>query len=160
MKTKIILTIIFILPVFMLKAQQTIKSHAQPDSIIKFIPIQTLDTVVYAYTIGGKLATRQEIAFRLMTYAPSAEEYHQFKNNMTWGSISGGAFGISSLASVIAFHNSSKNAVTTMGTVHNNSGAYIFTGIATAFLGSAIINWIYGAKHFKKSIKVYNQRFE
>jgi hypothetical protein len=160
MKTKIILTIIFILPVFLLKAQQIVKSQAQPDSIIKLIPVQTLDTVVYAYTIGGKLVTREEVAFRLKAYAPSAAYYHQFKNNMTWGNISAGAFGVSSLASVIAFHNNSKNATIAVGTVHNNSGTYIFTGLATAFLGSAIINWVNGSKHFKKSIKAYNQRFE
>jgi hypothetical protein len=158
MKTKIILTIIFILPVFLLKAQQAIKSQAQPDSIIKFIPVQTLDTVVYAYTIGGKLVTRQEVAFQLKTYAPSAKEYHQFKNNMTWGNVSTVAFGVSSFASLLAFHNSNKN--TASGTVHNNSGSYVFTGVATAFLCTALINWISAAKHFKRSIKIYNQRFE
>jgi hypothetical protein len=35
MKTKIILTAIFTVLSFSLKAQQTIKSQAQPDSIIK-----------------------------------------------------------------------------------------------------------------------------
>jgi hypothetical protein len=160
MKTKIILAALSIFSPFLLKAQQAIKSTAQPDSIIKIIPLEAVDDVVYAYTIGGKLQTREDVVIKLMAFAPSAEEYHRSKNNFTKGWISAGAFGVSSFASVIDFHNAGKNTVATMGAVHNNSGAYIFTGIATAFAASAIINWVEGFKHFKKSIKVYNQRFE
>lgn len=161
MKTKIILAALFIFSHYLLHAQQSIKSTARPDSIIKIIPLESVDDVVYAYTIGGKLHMREDVIIRLKAYAPSAEEYHKSKTDITWGYISGGGFALSSFASVINFRNQSKNYVATMGASGRNySGAYIFTGLASAFVGSAIINWVNGLKHFKKSIAIYNQRFE
>src|ERR1035438_7221507 len=100
MKTKIILTALLLLSSFLLKAQQESKTQAQPDSIIKIIPLEAVDEVVYAYTIGGKLQTRKDVVIKLMAYSPSAEEYHKSKNDFTWTWISMVAFGVSSFASI------------------------------------------------------------
>jgi hypothetical protein len=162
MKTQIILAALLILSPFILKAQQSIKTTSQPDSVIEFIPIVVGSDVGYEYTIGGKLRTREDVVIKLMAYAPSDVDYQKSKNSMTWSYISAGAFAVSSYAAIINFANQGRNEVATMGAVnsHSNSGAVVFTGIATAFAASAIINWVQGLKHFRKSIKVYNQRFE
>src|ERR1700744_2939883 len=107
MKTKFLLTALLLVAALLVKGQQTVKSPAQPDSIIKLIPIQTANNTIYAYTIGGKLVTREDVAVRLKAYAPSAVFYDQFKNNQTWSYVSVGVSGVASIASVIAFYNSS-----------------------------------------------------
>ncbi len=165
MKTQIIIAALSIFSPFLLKAQQSAKSTAQPDSIIAFIPIQIgsdVGDVGYEYTIGGKLHTRKDVVIKLMAYAPSDVDYQKSKNDMTWSYISAGAFAVSSYAAIINFANRGREEVETMGAInnHGNSGAFVFTGIATAFAASAIINWVQGLSHFRKSIKVYNQHFE
>jgi hypothetical protein len=170
MKKPFIITLLLLSSTLLLKAQDNIKSTAQPDSIIKIIPAGEGRDSFYLYTIGGKLQTRQDVAIRLMAYAPSAVEYHAAVNNITWAYVSFSGFAVTGLAAAIEFAKNNKMAGETAGFVngqpafiyqhHNLAGAYIFTGVATAFLVSSIINLSKAAFHGNKAIKVYNQRFE
>jgi hypothetical protein len=170
MKKPIIIALLLLSSSLLLKAQDNVKPKAQPDSIIKVIPAGEGRDSYYLYTIGGKLQTRQDVAIRLMAYAPSAEEYHAFRNNVTWTYVSFGGATIAGIAAAIEFAKNNKNAGATTGNVngqptiiyqhHNLTGAYILTGAATAFLASSIIRLSEAIFHGKKAIKVYNQRFE
>ena len=92
------------------------------------------------------------------------------KTNITWFYVSAGGFLASSAASVIEFANNSKHTGETTGFVngepafiyqkHNSTGAYVFSTIATGFLISSIINLTQAVWHTKKSLKLYNERFE
>ena len=170
MKKPIIIALLLLSSSLLLKAQDNTKPKAQPDSIIKVIPAGEGRHSYYLYTIGGKLQTREDVAIRLMAYTPSAEEYHAAKNNITWVYVSGAGFAASSIGSIIEYANNNKNAGATTGFVngepaiiyqhHNLTGAYVLTGLATAFLVSSIINLSKAAFHSNKAIKLYNQRFE
>jgi len=170
MKKFIIMAILLIASFSLLKAQETTKPKAQPDSIIKVIPIGEGRSSSYLYTIGGRLQTREDVAIRLMAYAPSAVEYHAAKNAATWLYVSFGGFAVTSLAAVIDFAKNNKNAGLTTGFVngqptfiyahHNLTGAYVLTGIAGAFLVSSIIHFSKVAFHGKRALWLYNQRFE
>lgn len=170
MKTLTIFTILLLPSSFLLKAQDNIKPKAQPDSIIKVIPVGEGRHSSYLYTVGGKLQTREDVAIRLMAYAPSAEEYHAFKNNATWAYVSFGGLAVTSLAAGIEYGQNNKLAGATVGFVngepatiyqhHNLTPAYVLTGVATAFLVSSIINLSKAIFHGKKAIRLYNQRFE
>ncbi|MBB3057001.1 hypothetical protein [Mucilaginibacter gotjawali] len=168
MKNLTFITILLLLSTIAAKAQEVKK--AQPDSIIRVIPVGDPRHSSYLYTIGDKLRTSDEVAVRLMAYAPSATEYHAAKNNITWVYVSGAGFAVSGLAAVIEFANNNKNAGAASAIVngqaaivyqhHSLTGAYVFTGMATAFLVSSIINLSKAAFHSNKAIKLYNQRFE
>ena len=170
MKKPIIIALLLLFSSLMLKAQDNSKPKAQPDSIIKVIPAGEGRDSFYLYTIGGKLQTREDVAIRLMAYAPSAEEYRAAINNITWVYVSAAGFAASSIGSIIEYANNNKNAGATMGFVngepaiiyphHNLAGAYILTGVASAFFVSAIINLSKAAFHGNKAVKLYNQRFE
>jgi len=168
MKNLIFIAVLLLLSTMAAKAQDVKK--AQPDSLIKIIPVGEGRYSSYLYTIGGKLQTREDVAIRLMAYAPSAVEYHAAKNNITWTYVSTGGFAIAGLAAAIEFAKNNKNAGATSGFVngqatiiyqhHSLTGAYVFTGIATAFLTSSIVHFTKAAFHANKAIKLYNQRFE
>jgi hypothetical protein len=170
MKTPIITTLLLLALSSFVKAQTNQPSHAQPDSVIKIIPFGDGRHTGYLYTIGGKLQTPEDVQIKLLAYAPSAEEYHLAKNDITWSYVSSTGFVISSIAAVFEFVHNNKMAGETTALVngqptfiyqhHSLTGAYIFTGIATAFLTSAIINFVHAAKHSDKAIKAYNHRFE
>jgi hypothetical protein len=170
MKNPIIITILLLLSSALVKAQDTKKSSSQPDSIIKVIPVGEGRYTDFLYTIGGKLQTREDVAIRLMAYAPSAEEYHAAKNNITWVYVSSTGFALSGLAAAIEFAKNNKHAGETTGFVngqpafiyqhHSLTGAYIFTGVATAFLVSSVIHLSKAAFHGKRALRLYNQRFE
>ena len=170
MKKPFIITLLLISSSLLLKAQDNIKPTAQPDSIIKLIPVGEGRHSSYLYTIGGKLQTREDVAIRLMAYAPSAAEYHATVNNITWSYVSFSGFAVTGLIAGIEFAKNNKMAGETTGFVngqpafiyqhHSLTGAYIFTGVATAFLVSSIIHLSKAAFHGNKAIKLYNQRFE
>jgi hypothetical protein len=169
MKKIIIGTLLLFGSSFLLKAQD-IKPKAQPDSIIKIIPAGEGRNSFYLYTIGGKLQTREDVAIRLMAYAPSAAEYQAVKSNITWSYVSFGGFAITGLAAAIEFAKNNKYAGETTGFVngqpafiyqhHSLTGAYVLTGVASAFLISSIIHFSQIAFHADRALKLYNQRFE
>jgi hypothetical protein len=170
MKKTVIMAVLLLSSSFLLKAQDNIKPKAQPDSIIKIIPVGDGRHSGYLYTIGGKLQTREDVAVRLMAYAPSATEYSTARNNITWFYVSGAGFAASGIAAVIEYAKNNKNAGATTGFVngepaiiyqhHSLAGAYIFTGLVSAFAISSIIQLTKAAFHTDKAVKLYNQRFE
>jgi hypothetical protein len=170
MKTLIFLTILGVGTSSLLRAQDNVKHKAQPDSIIKIIPFDAGRNTGYLYTIGGKLATREDVAIRLLAFTPSAMEYHAAKNNIAWTWVSFSGFAVTSFAAGVEFGRNSKNAGVTSAFVngqpefiyqhHNLTGAYILTGAATAFLTSSIINFARAAFHANRSIQLYNQQYQ
>jgi hypothetical protein len=168
MKNILIIALLLSAPV-LVKAQDK-KPQAQPDSIIKIIPYGDGRYEGYLYTIGGRLQTREDVIIKLMAYAPSAAETVKAKTSLTWSYVSFGGAAIASVASVVDYANNNKHVGETTGIVngepgfiyqkHSLAGAYVLTGIATGFLISSFINLANGAKHAKKAIKIYNERFE
>jgi hypothetical protein len=168
MKNLTFITLLLLLSTIVAKAQEVKK--AQPDSIIRVIPVGDPRHSSYLYTIGDKLRTSDEVAVKLMAYAPSAAEFHAAKSNATWVYVSFAGAAVSGLGAVIEFANNSKYAGATTGVVngqasfiyqhHSLTGAYVFTGIATAFLVSSIVNLSRVAFHSHKALQLYNQRFE
>lgn len=170
MKNLIALTVLLLVSTTLLKAQDTLKHRAQPDSVIKLIPYNTGRHVDYMYTINGKLQSPDDIRMRLLSYAPSASEYQAAKTNFRWSFISLGGVAVCGTAALIEFEHNNKFAGESTAIIngqpefvyqhHSLTGAYVFTGLATAFLATEIITLINGAKHGHKALKVYNQRFE
>lgn len=170
MKKPIIITLL-LLSSLIVKAQDSIPSHhAQPDSVIKIVPFDVGSHTSCLYTIGGKIQTPQDVQIRILAYAPSAYEYHLAKNDIVWSYVSVAGFAASSALAIFEYAHNNKYAGATAADVNGQAGfiyqhhsltsAYVFTGIATAFLTSTIINFIHAAKHGNKALKVYNQRFE
>ena len=170
MKKFIILTILLAGTSFLLKAQDTVKHKAQPDSIIKIIPFGEGRQADYLYTIGGKLETREDVTIRLLAYTPSAFEYHAAKNNAAWVYVSFAGAAITGTAATIDFAKNNKNAGATTGFVngqpafiyqhHSLTGAYVLTGAATAFLFSSFFNLARVAFHANNAIRLYNQQYQ
>jgi len=137
---------------------------SQPDSLIKIIP----DGRHVLFTVGGRLQSPYDIKMRLLSYTPSANEYHAAKTNLIWGFALSGGSGLASIGAVAAFaHDNKLNGVTfnSSGTgfvyqQHNKTGAYILTGAAVGLLTAAIITFVNGSKHAKKAIWLYNLRFQ
>src|SRR6201999_2715099 len=110
---------------------------------------------------GGKLQTREDVMVRLLAYAPSALEYHQAKTSATWSYVSLGGFAASGFGALIEFIHNNKYAGETTGFVngqptfiyqhHNLTGAYVFSGLATAFLVSTFIHLSKANTHSNKS---------
>jgi len=169
MKKPVLFTILLLCASLLIKAQDNKQLHSQPDSIIKIIPVEGSNSS-YLYTIGGKLQTREDVKIRLMRYAPSSQEFSRAKNNLNWIYISFAGFAASSTLATIEYANNNKNKGATSAIVngqatiiyqhHNLAGAYIFTGAATAFLTSAIINLIEYGKHGNRALKLYNSQYE
>ncbi len=171
MKKQSLILFLLLFSTVLSHAQQV--KQAQPDSIIKIIPLEGRHNG-YLYTIGGRLYTRQEVVARLLSYTPSAAEYHMAKSDLTWGYVSFGAFGLAMSGAVISFaHDSKLNGAysytigsgfnETIGTYyphHNKTGAYVLTGASVALLTTAIIEAVNGSKHVSKALYLYNFRFE
>lgn len=155
MKRSLIILILLLASSILVKAQ--VAQHAQPDSVIKVTPTKTGTHTTYAYTIAGKVQTPDEVKIKLLAYTPSANEFHQAKTETTWAVVSTVGFVLSTTAAVIEYANNNKSSTTEH---HSLTGAYIFTGAATAFFTSAVINLVQAGKHKTKAMKVYNQRFE
>ena len=163
MTKNLLITITFLLLTQFLKAQTSQPHNAQPDSVIKMVQIFGDGHTYNALTIGGKLATQQEVRIKLLAYDPSAIEVHKAITDITWTYISLVGFGASTSIAIADFaHHSGEKLVNDEPTHQHNSltGAYIFTGAATAFLSATIYHFIRSAKHGQKALSIYNQRFE
>jgi hypothetical protein len=170
MKKLIVITVVFLSVAVAAHAQENQAPHAQPDSIIKVVPITVGDQQGLIYTIGGKIVTPEDVKIRLLAYAPSALEYGKTKTDLTWSYASFGASAIASTLAVIDYAHNNKMAGETTGFVngqpafiyqqHSLTGAYVLTGLATAFLTVAVIELVHAATHGKKAMNTYNQRFE
>ena len=153
---KTLLIMLLLASTILVKAQVT--QHAQPDSAIKLTPVTLVNGhKAYTYTIAGKVQTPQQVQVRLLAYAPSANEYHQAKNETTWAVVSSVGFALSTTAAIIGYVDDNKSRTTEH---HSLTGAYIFTGVATAFFTTAVINLVEASHHKNKALKAYNQRYE
>jgi hypothetical protein len=177
MKTKIILTALLLFSSFLLKAQQTSKLKAQPDSLIKIIPFMigeygATNDYRYSslYTIGGKLVNKEDVTSRLLGYGPSAIEYKAATKNITLGYILYGGSFAAIAGSTFEFVKHSKTATAqptfingqpafTYGS-QNKTGAYILAGIGVGLLVSAFMIITHAHSHLKKSVWAYNLRFQ
>jgi ABC-type Fe3+-siderophore transport system permease subunit len=156
MKRSLFIIVLLLASSILVKAQ--VAQHAQPDSVIKLTPVTLVNGhKAYTYAIAGKIQTPQQVQVRLLAYAPSANEYHQAKNETTWAIVSTVGFALSSTAAIIGYVNDNKSRTTEH---HSLTGAYIFTGVATAFFTTAVINLVEASHHKNKALKVYNQRYE
>jgi hypothetical protein len=170
MKKLSFLMTLFLLSSVMIYAQKDTSWHPQPDSVIRLIPYGEGRYSSYLYTIGGRLQTAEDVKARLLNYAPSADEYVQARSHLTWAYISFGAFAVSGAAATIEYANNNKHAGETTGFVngspafiykqHSLAGFYVFTGLATGFLVSSIINMVDTRKHGRQALALYNRRFE
>ncbi|TSJ43157.1 hypothetical protein FO440_02905 [Mucilaginibacter corticis] len=170
MKKPYLITLILALSTLFAQAQNSTPHHSQPDSLIKLIPVGEGNHSSYLYTIGGKLQTPEDVKMKILAYAPSALEYRAAKKSAVWSWVSLGGFAASGTAATIEYATHNKSAGETIGVVngkpefiyqhHNLTGAYIFTGLASAFLVSTVINFVKAARHGKKSIKLYNAQYE
>ena len=172
MKKQLLILFLLLFVAVVSRAQEV--KQAQPDSVIKIIPLGGRHDG-YLYTIGGKLYTRQEVVNRLLSYTPSATEFNAAKKDLTWGYVSFTGFGLAGLGTVIAFAHDSKlptstfvqegqgyNSPTLVTTYPhtNKTGAYILTGVSVGLLTTAIIEVVNGSKHANKALYLYNFRFE
>src|SRR5471030_319690 len=158
MKTKLSLLFLLVFTCSVGFSQQIRKS--QPDSIIKVVP--DVEGRHFFYTVGGQVQSPDDIRMRLLSYDPSAVEYRAAKTNLIWGISLSSASGIASVAAVAAFGSSNRlNGATLNGTQivyaqHSQTGAYILTGAAVGMLTAAIITFVNGSRHMKKSFWLYN----
>jgi hypothetical protein len=155
---------------------QVIKK-AQPDSLIKIIPFMVgeygaTDDYGYSslYTIGGKLVNKEDVVYRLLNYALSAVEYNAYKKNITWSYVLFGGAAAAAAGSTFEFVSHSKIATAqptfingqpayTYGS-QNKTGAYILAGVGVGLLVAAIVTITHAHSNLKKSVWLYNLRFE
>jgi hypothetical protein len=170
MKNPIIITIFLVLSSMLTQAQINTKQQARADSVIKIIPVGEGRHSSFLYTIGGQLATSDEVKLRLLAYAPSAPDVSKATTEMTWARVSGGIFLASSLAATFEFIHENKLDETSSGFVngqltttyqhHDFTGAYVLTGIATGFLIAGIVHLVNASHHVSKAVGIYNERFQ
>jgi hypothetical protein len=170
MKKPVFITLVLLLSALFSKAQNSNPHYAQPDSIIKVIPVGDGRHSSYLYTIGGKLQTEEDVKIKLLAYAPSATEYHAAKTDATLSWVSLVGFAAAGTAASINFAHNNKMAGETTGFIngkpafiykhHNLTGAYVLTGVATAFLVSTIVNFVHAAKHGKRMLNLYNAQYQ
>jgi len=174
MKNPIVITLLFLSCTLLVKAQDIKK--AQPDSIIKIIPFGEGRHTDYLFTIGGKLQTAEDVKIRLLAYAPSAMEFQKAKNQVTWGFVASGGAVASSIVAIIQFIHHGKEDLDNMPTAgwvngkpgfiyptqHHSSltGAYIFTGLATAFMITSFVHFVKAGKRGERAVKVYNLQYQ
>ncbi len=91
-------------------AQKDTSWRPQPDSVIRLIPYGEGRYSSYLYTIGGKLQTAEDVKIRLLSYTPSAAEFAQAKNHLTWAYVSFGGLAVSGIAATIEYANNNKHA--------------------------------------------------
>jgi hypothetical protein len=178
MKKQFLISFFLLFTVELTHAQEA--KHAQPDSVIKIIPLEGRHDG-YLYTIGGKLYTRQEVVNRLLSYSPSATEFNAGKKDLTWCYVSFTASGLAGLGAVLAFAHDNKlngsysyftgsspnpvgpstpTGIATYYPHHDKTAAYVLTGASVGLLVTAIIEAANGSKHVNNSLSIYNMRFE
>ena len=170
MKNPIIITVFLMLSSILAKAQINPKQQAKADSIIKIIPVGEGRHSSFLYTIGGQLASSDDVKLRLLAYAPSAPDISKAKSEIAWAQVSGGMFLVSSIGATIEYIHNNKLAGVSSGFVngqattiyqhHNLTGAYVLTGIATGFLIAGIVHMVNASHHVSKAVSIYNERFQ
>lgn len=170
MKKPFVIIILLLFSSLALKAQDTLRKKAQPDSVIKLVPYSSGSHTDYLYTVGGKLQSAEDIKMKLLSYQPSSLEFKAAKNNIRWALISAGGIAVSAFAAALEFKNNSKYAGESIAVAngqsefvyqhHNKTGAYVLTGVAIGFAIAEIVTLVKAGKHSKKALKLYNERFE
>jgi hypothetical protein len=168
MKKLLIVIVLSLFSSAILKAQDAQK--AQPDSIIKRAPYSSGRHVGYLYIIGGKVQSPGDIKMKLLSYQPSAFELKAAEKNMRWSFISLGGVAVAGTAALIEFSHNNRYIGQTTQIIdgqthvtyikHNQTAAYVLSGVAGGFLVAEIATLINAGKHSKKAFKLYNQRFE
>ena len=166
----LIIIIISVFSSFIVKAQDAPKPKAQPDSVIKLATFTSGRRAGYTYTIDGKIQSPEDIRMKLLSYPPSAIELNAAKRNMQVSFISLCGVGVSGIAALIEYNANNKYIGQTTTVVdgqsqvsyikHNETAAYVLTGIAGGFLIAEITTLIKASSHRKKAFRLYNQRFE
>jgi hypothetical protein len=170
MKNPILIAIFLVLSSMLAEAQINPRQQAKADSVIKIIPVGEGRHSSFLYTIGGQLATSDEIKLRLFAYASSAPEISKAKTEITWAQVSGGVFLASSTGATIEYIHNNKLAGVSAGFVngqattiyqqHSLTGAYVLTGIAIGFLIAGIVHMVNASHHTSKAVGIYNERFQ
>ena len=147
-----------------------IKSNPQPDSIIRYISIDLMNDYGVVYTIGGKLVSDDEVKAKLLSYKPSAYEFHKAMNNLTWSWVSFLASTPFSYLAVKGFNDNSKYAGATTGIVngqaaiinqnHSNTKPIFYSVVAGTLFISSLVHFFNLAKHAKKSVALYNSQYQ
>lgn len=176
-KPIVIITLLLLFSSALIKAQEIKKSRAQPDSVIKAIPFGYGRHSSVVYTIDGQMQTPEDVKIKLLAYAPSALEYREAKNNMTWSFVSLGGTTVFSTLALIEFDHHAKDALNNMPTGvtsvngkpgfiyppqqhHSLTGAFIFTGMATGLLIAAFVHFAKASRHADRMLKVYNLQYQ
>lgn len=139
----------------MVLAQNKPNSNAKPDSIIKKIPTEVVGHTTYEYSINGKMQTPEDVKARLYAYAPSKVELQKSSRETSYLGLSIVGFGLSGVGATLEYIDNEGS-----GPHHNLSGAYALTGVATAFVVSAILHSISAKHHSHKALALYNERYQ
>lgn len=168
MKKSFIIIVLSVFSSLLVKAQDIHKS--QPDSLIKRAPYSSGRRAGYLYIVGGKIQSPEDIKMKLLSYQPSAFELKAAEKNMRWSFISLGGVAVAGTAALIEFSHNNRYIGQTTQIVdgqtqvtyvkHNQTAAYVLTGIAGGFLGAEIATLINAGKHSKKAFTLYNQRYQ
>ena len=170
MSKHLIIIILLISAFVTVKAQDTVKRSARPDSVIRLAPYVTGKRSGYLYSVGGKIYSADEIRMKLLSYPPSANELNAAKSNMRLSLISACGVGVSGIAALAEYKANNKYIGQTTTIVngqsqvsyikHNETAAYVLTGLAGGFLIAEITTLIKASSHHKKAFRLYNQRYE
>jgi hypothetical protein len=148
-----VITTLLILASFIAFAQDKTGSIIKADSTIIRIPTEIVGHTRYDYTIAGKKQTTEEVEARLYAYAPSKVEVLKSSRETSLYGLSFIGFGISGVGATLEYIDGS-------GPHHNLNGAYVLTGVATAFVISAILHGVSAKHHAHKALVLYNQRYQ
>ncbi|WP_461464030.1 hypothetical protein [Mucilaginibacter sp.] len=140
---------------FVALAQDKPGTNAKADSIIKKAPTEIIGHTAYDYSINGKMQTSENIKARLYAYAPSKVELLKSSKETSWLGVSIMGFGISGVGATLEFIDKNGSA-----THYSLSGAYVLSGVATAFVFSTIFHSIKAKKHANKAFAAYNQQYQ
>lgn len=102
------------------------------------------------YSIDGKQITRNELFSALMNYPPSAKEFNEYKKYNTLTYCACGAALSCLITSLIANGNSS---------TFKNTTSKVFLGLGCGFIIPEAIFAGKRNKHYRQSLKLYNQQF-
>jgi len=162
---KSVITTLLTLTSFIALAQDKPNSNAKADSIVKRIPTEIIGHTEYDYSINGKKQTAESVKARLYAYAPSKLELLKSSSESSWLGVSILGFGLSGVGATLEFIDNgggstgNVNGLQTSATHHSLTGAYVLTGVATAFVLSAIFHGISAKHHAHKAFVMYNQQY-
>ena len=137
----------------MVMAQDKPNGNIKADSIINPIPTEIVGHTQYHYTINGNKQTSEEVKARLYAYSPSKVELHKSSRETSLYGLSVIGFGISAVGATLEYIDGS-------GPNHSLNGAYVLTGVATAFVISSIFHGLSAKHHSHKALALYNQQYQ